>query len=179
MNFLIKQAITNALNNYKKMKNLFLSISLLSVLSINAQSSEFINCIIQNDCVNTDTVYQKLIQNGKFVLKDIYFTNNSKYIIDVSYQKIDTLVTCLKQNETIKVLIIAHTDSDGTEQYNMRVSDKRANVIMKALIDKGISPDRLKAEGCGESQPLVSENTPQDKAINRRIEIEIVDEFSD
>ena len=139
-----------------------------------AQNSEFINCIIQNDCVRTDTVYQQLMQNGKFVIQDIYFYNN-KYLLEESYQKLDTLAICLKQNEAIEILIIAHTDSDGTEQFNMRISENHANAVMKALIDKGISPDRLKAEGRGENQPLVSEETIEGKAINRRIEIEIID----
>ena len=105
---------------------------------------------------------------------NIHFSNNDKYLIYVSYNKIDTLVNCLKQNETIKILIIAHTDSNGVEQFNIRSSERRANTVMKALIDKGISPDRLKVEWRGESQPLVIENTIEDKAINRRIEIEII-----
>jgi len=158
------------------MKKIICFVSLLFVLSINAQNFEFINCIIQNDCVKSDTIHQQLIQNGKFILKDIYFDLSGKIYLEYeSYNKLDTLVNCLKQNATINILITAHTDSRGSDTYNLQFSENCANVVMKALIDKGISHDRLKAEGRGKRQPLVSEETIEDKAINRRIEIEIID----
>ena len=58
------------------MKKLFLYISLFGVLSINAQNCEFIHCIVQNDCVRTDTVYQPLMQNEKFVFIDCKIRTN-------------------------------------------------------------------------------------------------------
>ena len=81
------------------------------------------------------------------------------------------------QADTINLetlIATGHTDSIGTEQYNMGLSQRRANTVKNYLISKGIPADRIYAEGKGESSPIASNKTREGRAQNRRVEIEIV-----
>ena len=72
------------------------------------------------------------------------------------------------------VIAVGHTDSIGTEQYNMGLSQRRANTVKEYLVSKGIPANRIYAEGKGESDPIASNATREGRAQNRRVEIEIV-----
>jgi peptidoglycan-associated lipoprotein len=72
-----------------------------------------------------------------------------------SMVSLDKLVETLNDNENVTIELMSHTDSRDTEEYNLELSQKRAQVVVQYLIDKGISPDRLTAKGYGESQPKV------------------------
>jgi OOP family OmpA-OmpF porin len=81
------------------------------------------------------------------------------------------------QADTINLetlIATGHTDSIGTEAYNMGLSQRRANTVKNYLISKGIPADRIYAEGKGESSPVASNKTREGRAQNRRVEIEIV-----
>ena len=75
----------------------------------------------------------------------------------------------LKQPE-LNFSIEGHTDSDGTDDTNMSLSKERAKTVMEQLITMGISSDRLKFTGFGESKPIDNNSTPEGKANNRRVE---------
>ena len=72
-----------------------------------------------------------------------------------SMVSLDKLVETLNDNENVTIELMSHTDSRDTEEYNLDLSQKRAQVVVQYLIDKGIAPDRLTAKGYGESQPKV------------------------
>ncbi|MGB3276986.1 MAG: OmpA family protein [Castellaniella sp.] len=72
------------------------------------------------------------------------------------------------------VIATGHTDSIGTEAYNQKLSERRANTVKQYLISKGVPADRIYAEGKGELQPVASNKTREGRAQNRRVEIEIV-----
>ncbi len=73
-----------------------------------------------------------------------------------------------------RLAIEGHTDSTGPAEFNKDLSQRRAEAVSTFLIDNGISPDRLSSEGKGESQPLVSNDTREGRARNRRVELTIV-----
>jgi OOP family OmpA-OmpF porin len=72
------------------------------------------------------------------------------------------------------VIATGYTDSIGTEAYNMKLSQRRANAVKNYLISKGVDADHIYAEGKGESNPIASNKTRDGRAHNRRVEIEIV-----
>lgn len=113
----------------------------------------------------------KLITEGKFSTNGILFDVNSDRIRPESAGVLKDISQVLKDNPTVKVKIIGHTDSDGADLANLTLSQKRAASVKKALsADYSIPADRMETDGKGESQPIDSNATPQGKANNRRVE---------
>ena len=76
-----------------------------------------------------------------------------------SMVSLDKLVETLNENSNVTIELMSHTDSRDTEEYNLTLSQKRAQVVVQYLIDKGIEPERLLAKGYGESTPKVVDAT--------------------
>jgi outer membrane protein OmpA-like peptidoglycan-associated protein len=87
---------------------------------------------------------------------------------------IENLSTSLKNNLETNILIVGHTDATGSENYNLRLSERRAASVRSYIISQGISPIRLSTEGRGESEAIASNETEAGRALNRRVEIVIV-----
>jgi len=75
-----------------------------------------------------------------------------------------------KYNRTI-VFVVGHTDNTGSESYNQMLSERRASSVVSYLIDQGVNPDRLYAEGRGETAPRATNETASGRQLNRRVEI--------
>lgn len=88
--------------------------------------------------------------------------------------KLDQLVESLKGVPIDVVIAIGHTDSRGADAYNQRLSLARAESVKGYLVSKGIPADRIRTEGRGESQPVASNDTAEGRALNRRVDIEVV-----
>lgn len=113
----------------------------------------------------------KLITEGKFVTRGILFDVNSDKIKPESYGVLKEIGTVLKENPTVKVKIIGHTDADGDDAKNLDLSKRRAAAVKNALSNEfGIAADQMETDGKGESQPSDQNTTPQGKANNRRVE---------
>lgn len=87
--------------------------------------------------------------------------------------KVGKIAGFLKGCPDAKAVVNGHTDSDGTEAANQRLSGQRAEQVMELLIKLGVDKKRLRAVGHGQSQPLVENDTPENKALNRRIELDL------
>ena len=72
------------------------------------------------------------------------------------------------------VIAVGHTDSVGTDKYNNKLSQRRADAVKAYLVSKGIEPNRIYTEGKGEKQPVADNKTSEGRAKNRRVEIEVV-----
>jgi outer membrane protein OmpA-like peptidoglycan-associated protein len=114
----------------------------------------------------------------KFNLEGIQFKPNQYKILDSSFVKLDKLVELLKINPFLKIEIVGHTDSLGNAVSNLRLSENRANAVLLYLKDKGISENRIKSSGKGSDEPIAPNTTSEGRALNRRIEIIIIDVFS-
>ena len=79
----------------------------------------------------------------------------------------------LKEYKDTEILITGHTDSDGSDELNQKLSERRANAVSNYLIGLGVSPIRLKMQGLGESQPVTDNVTAAGKQKNRRVEMAI------
>lgn len=114
----------------------------------------------------------KLITEGRMVTYGITFASNSADVQPVSYGTLKSIATVLKENPTVKVNIIGHTDGDGDEAYNLKLSEDRAAAVKTILIKEfDIKASQLETEGKGESSPVADNSSPEGKAKNRRVEL--------
>ena len=111
----------------------------------------------------------------KFELQDITFETNSAELNSSSYAELDRVVELINNNPGIKIEISAHTDNVGSEKYNMKLSEKRAQSAINYLLDKEISLENTIAKGYGETKPITQNDTDENKQKNRRIELKIVE----
>ncbi len=103
----------------------------------------------------------------------INFAIDSAKITKNSYLKVIEFANFLKENPYYNVEITGHTDSSGKATHNMILSQKRANMIKKALIFEGVEDTRLTTLGKGEIEPIASNRSVEERRMNRRIEIEL------
>jgi outer membrane protein OmpA-like peptidoglycan-associated protein len=83
------------------------------------------------------------------------------------------LIDFLILNKSLSIELQGHTDNVGSEEYNQKLSDSRANEVYNYLIDKGIEKTRMTYVGFGYSKPIASNETPEGRALNRRTEFKI------
>jgi len=114
--------------------------------------------------------YDRVMQDGKIIVNGIRFDVNKSTLKPESMGPINEICTLLKDNPALKFSIEGHTDSQGDDAFNMKLSEERANTVRSKLIEMGISADRLTAKGWGESKPISNNASPEDMANNRRVE---------
>ncbi|MFD2563932.1 OmpA family protein [Aquimarina rubra] len=115
----------------------------------------------------------KLITEGKLVTYGITFDTGKATVKSESYGTIKKIANVLSDNTQVNVLITGHTDADGDDVSNQKLSERRAISVKNLLVDEfGIDASRLKTSGKGESEPIAKENTPEAKAKNRRVEFQ-------
>ena len=84
---------------------------------------------------------------------------------------VDHAVSVMKDSPTMNVVVEGHTDSVGSDAYNMKLSQRRADTVREHMIKAGISGSRIKTEAFGETKPIASNKTAEGRAQNRRVEI--------
>jgi OOP family OmpA-OmpF porin len=100
-----------------------------------------------------------------------------KAVIRDSYDsKISKFADILKQYPIIKTKLSAHTDSIGTQEYNLNLSQQRADAVKQALINLGIKDSRITTKGYGETKPVANNATAEGRALNRRVEATVFKE---
>lgn len=122
-----------------------------------------------------DIKLQPLKDNTKLELKDIYFEFNSFSLSDSSSAELNRVVKLMIANKSAKVEIAAHTDDVGSDEYNHKLSQKRAQEIVKYLVSNGIASSRLVPKGYGKTKPRVADVSEEARAKNRRVELKILD----
>jgi OOP family OmpA-OmpF porin len=103
----------------------------------------------------------------------INFENNSYKVDAASDVNIQKFADFLNTYSNYNAKIVGYTDSKGSDKYNQKLSEKRANVVKDILIEKGVPANRIIAEGMGELNPIADNSTAEGKAQNRRIEAEL------
>jgi OOP family OmpA-OmpF porin len=102
---------------------------------------------------------------------DTYFDFDKATLKPEGKRKIDEVVGEMKANPNIRVLVEGHTDSIGSEAYNQRLSERRANAVADYLKSQGIAASRITTKGWGETKPEASNKTKEGRAQNRRVEL--------
>lgn len=103
----------------------------------------------------------------------VNFQTNSANIEADSYGKIKAFAKEMMQNMSLKALIAGYTDSRGTEEYNLGLSQRRADAVAKQIVKDGVSSSRISAKGYGEANPVATNETPEGRRANRRIEAQL------
>jgi len=103
------------------------------------------------------------------VFANLLFDTNKDTIKAESFESMDALAELLKKETSWKLMIEGHTDSDGSVQYNLDLSKRRAGAAKKYLTDKGVAAGMISSEGYGESKPIAENKTAAGKAKNRRV----------
>lgn len=117
----------------------------------------------------------KLIETGSFTTNEILFDTNKATIKASSKNVLDELGKALKENPNVKISITGHTDSDGSENDNQKLSEKRAEAVAVYFSSNyGISKARFVTNGKGESEPITDNYSEENKQLNRRVEFVVI-----
>lgn len=110
---------------------------------------------------------------GTISLNPIYFKRSTPVIVQESYAELDYLVEVMRQFTEITITVEGHTDSNGTPETLMKLSEDRANEVRKYLIKNKIHPNRIMSVGFGATKPLSKETDEDSRRLNRRVEFRI------
>ncbi len=121
--------------------------------------------------IEADDMQQALARDGRIAIYGILFDFDKADILPGSKPQIDQLAQLLGADPALKVLIVGHTDGKGAFDYNLSLSQRRAQAVVDALVAQGITADRLTPAGAGMVAPIATNRTEAGRAENRRVEI--------
>ena len=113
-------------------------------------------------------------EGASVVLENIFFEFNKTDLLPQSYSELDKVLDFIKEFDIKQIEISGHTDSEGSEQYNQKLSEGRAQSVVNYLVEHGADPSRLIAKGYGESYPIETNITEEGRAVNRRVEFRLL-----
>jgi outer membrane protein OmpA-like peptidoglycan-associated protein len=131
--------------------------------------------IAQQAILINDLNAKKTERGFMITLGDVLFRTNKAQLESGGVRNVEKLGGFLNQYPNYKVLVEGYTDSTGRHEYNQELSDRRAYSVRRALVDMGISGDRIQAEGYAEEYPVASNATAANRQLNRRVEIVLSD----
>lgn len=148
---------------------------------LSASAEGYLNAIDSIEVVSDDVnpvirdLYLNKIEVGVTVrLKNIYFDFDKTTLKSESFVELDKVVDLLKTNPSVEIEISGHTDSKGSDDYNLNLSQGRSQSVVDYLISQGIESYRLSAQGYGETVPIDSNDTEEGRANNRRVEFTVL-----
>ena len=132
-------------------------------------------CKLANDARGCGPAAAKAAPKEVIVLKGINFAFDSSALTPESKKILDEdqRISRLMGEPNIRVEVAGHTDSVGSEAYNQKLSERRAQAVVDYLVARGVDPKRLKAVGYGKDKPMASNATDAGRAENRRVELQI------
>ncbi len=138
-------------------------------LSRGASSGSYISNLRITDAA--PDMRSKLITEGKLVSYGIYFDVNKDVVKSESYGTIKEIAKVLTDNPNVKIKIVGHTDSDGDDKSNLDLSKRRGAAVKNVLVKEfNIDASRIETDGKGESEPIATNDSTVNKALNRRVE---------
>jgi len=126
----------------------------------------------QKVAVNPDALFGDIATTGHAAVYGIYFDHDSANIKQESKPSLKAIADMLKANKSLKLYVVGHTDMTGGFEYNVGLSLKRANAVVKALVNEyGIAAGRLAGKGAGPLCPVGSNKNENGRKLNRRVEL--------
>jgi len=120
--------------------------------------------------ITANEILKELNETGKAILY-INFDSGKATIKQESMPIIQQIIEMMKQAKDIKLSVEGHTDSDGSNESNQKLSEARAKSVVEAIVKGGIDSSRLSSAGFGEEKPIADNSTAEGKAKNRRVEL--------
>jgi outer membrane protein OmpA-like peptidoglycan-associated protein len=105
--------------------------------------------------------------------KNVQFEFNSDVLKTSSFQSLDQAAAQMKIDPTAKFILNGHSSAEGSPEHNMSLSVDRANSVKSYLVNAGVSASSFEVKGFGATQPLMKNDTEEDRAINRRVEVKV------
>jgi outer membrane protein OmpA-like peptidoglycan-associated protein len=142
-----------------------------------------------HNCLSSDTVIfteppivkdefaeglKDIDEGSAVVLNNIFFDFNKTSLLPASYAELDIVARFMIEEDIKQIEISGHTDSEGSDVYNQKLSEGRAAAVVGYLASKGVAPERMLAVGYGESRPVDTNQTASGKAQNRRVEFTLI-----
>ena len=118
-------------------------------------------------------ITKEVVERVEYAAKRIFFNNASTKLLPKSFAALNDVVTILNENPSVKLKIDGHTDWNGSDAYNMKLSDGRAGSVKAYFVSKGIDESRLISEGFGETTPVADNKTAAGRQQNRRVEMKL------
>jgi outer membrane protein OmpA-like peptidoglycan-associated protein len=115
----------------------------------------------------------KIVEVEKVVFPAVAFRFNSAELTDLGKGQVYLAAQRLREKADLTVVIEGHTDSAGSEEYNQKLGQRRAETVIKELEAQGIDSSRVSAASLGESEPLINQDTQWARAVNRRVEFQV------
>src|SRR5262249_39547419 len=109
----------------------------------------------------------------RLVLRGVNFAFNSDKLDSASTVVLDVAAEQLRAKPGARVAVEGYTDSGGSDAYNLKLSQRRAEAVMHYLVRKGVPADRLTARGFGKANPVATNSTAEGRALNRRVELKV------
>jgi len=148
---------------------------------LTASADGYINAVDSVEAISEELtpiikdIMLRQIEVGMTVrLKNIYFDFDKTTLKKESFVELNKVVEFLRSNPSVEIQIEGHTDSKGSDEYNLNLSQGRSQSVVDYLISQGIDGNRLRAQGFGESKPIDTNDTDEGRANNRRVEFTVV-----
>jgi outer membrane protein OmpA-like peptidoglycan-associated protein len=126
-----------------------------------------------SETVTRDLVLVPIRVGTSIRLNNIFFDSAKAVLLPASVAELSRLVDILQENPTMQIEVAGHTDSEGDDAANMKLSDDRARAVMTFLTQHGVAASRLRSQGYGESKPVAPNSTKEGRQQNRRVEFTI------
>ena len=139
---------------------------------------ETFNDFMDEDGCPDDPNQKVVVSKDKIIITEpVYFATNKETILKQSFSILEEVARVLQENPRISLVRVeGHTDDRGRDEYNLKLSQRRAESVRRFLLDKGIDRARLEAVGYGETQPIAENETEEGRAKNRRVEFTILEQ---
>ncbi len=139
-------------------------------------SKRNVNLMLTPTSVSAPVPVRTFVEGSVIVLENIYYDFNKSHIRTGAARELDELYSLLSTYPSMQIELISHTDTRGREDYNLKLSKRRADSAKQFLVNKGITSSRIKSIGMGESQPRIrcANCTEEEHQNNRRTEVRII-----
>ena len=124
----------------------------------------FINC-------TTRFIYSLIFRKKTSHFQHLHFATNKTRILPSSEGALNDLYMYLERNPEVRIKIMGHTDNKGSDVKNQKLSERRAEAVVKYLSKRGVDKARLRAVGFGMTQPIADNDDADGRAQNRRVEL--------
>jgi OmpA-OmpF porin, OOP family len=122
-----------------------------------------------------DDIRKALEKDGKIVISGgVLFETDRANLSPSAADLVKRVAEAMKKNPNLKISVVGHTDSTGDYNYNVQLSERRAKAFADALIKDGVAANRLTAVGVGPQSPVATNDTPEGRAQNRRVELVVM-----